>query len=62
MVQWSLSAWISFLVLCGPWVWVLRRRWAIKQAIRDAIPRLSSPQPSTPEAPAPRARDQEIRI
>jgi hypothetical protein len=63
MVQWSLSAWITFLVLCAPWAWVFSRRASLKKAVRDAI-RPGQVQPLTPNAPPPRAQaqDNEIRI
>jgi hypothetical protein len=65
LVQGSLSAWISFLLFCGPWAWVFQRRGAIKQAIRDAIPRLSQAQPLTTNGAPParaEAHDNQIRI
>ena len=39
MVQWSLSAWIAFLLFSVPWAWVFQRRATLKKAVRDAIPR-----------------------
>lgn len=61
MVQMSLSAWLTFLVLCAPWAWVFNRRATIKKAVQDAIPR-GQLQPLTPNGPPPRAQDSEIRI
>jgi hypothetical protein len=62
MVQMSLSAWLTFLIFCAPWVWVFNRRAAIKKAVRDAIPQPGQLQPVTPNAAPLRAEDREIRI
>ncbi len=62
MVQWSLSAWIAFLLFSLPWAWVFQRRATLKKAVRDAIPRHGQAQPLTANAPPPRAQDREIRI
>jgi hypothetical protein len=62
MVQGYLTAWVTFLLLCGPWYLVFQRRRAIKQAIRDAIPRLGQVRPLTTNGAPPVAHDREIRI